>query len=242
MDEHLEPLEPEGNPASGRQERAGVEPTRAVDLRASDSERERAVTLLREAVSDGRLDVDELEERVQAAYRVRTRRELESLIDDVSPIGLVDHGPLSGPALASGAVVHGGPAGSRWVVSIMSGHERRGRWHIASRCTVLNVMGSCDLDLNDAELSGPVTELRVYSIMGGGEIRVPDGVDVRVSNIAIMGGNDIRLGEESTPPGAPLIQIRLVSIMGGCAVKRGRKLSKDQRRSDKELRKGGTQA
>jgi hypothetical protein len=51
-------------------------------LRASDEERESTVTLLREHGGAGRLDVDELEQRVGAAYQARTRGELAALLDD----------------------------------------------------------------------------------------------------------------------------------------------------------------
>src|SRR5262249_29344530 len=123
-----------------------------------------------------------------------------------------------------------------WVISIMGGHDKRGRWRVAPRCTVLNIMGGSDIDLNDAELSQPVTEVNMYSIMGGGGIRVPHGVEVHVSNFALMGGNDVKLGDEVAPPGAPVIRIRLVSIMGGSGVERGRKLSREERKREKELR------
>ena len=46
------------------------------ELRASDREREDAVTLLREHGAAGRLDVDELEERIGSAYAARTRGDL----------------------------------------------------------------------------------------------------------------------------------------------------------------------
>ena len=131
-----------------------------------------------------------------------------------------------------------GPGGDRWVVSVMSGHERRGRWRVAARCTVLNIMGGSEIDLNDAELSERVTQVNVYSVMGGGEVRVPNGVSVQVSNFAIMGGNDVQLGDEVVPPGGPVIRIRLVSIMGGAAVKRGRKPSREERNRQKDLREG----
>jgi hypothetical protein len=107
----------------------------------------------------------------------------------------------------------------------------------SARCTVLDFMGGSDIDLNDAELAQPVTELRVYSIMGGGEVCVPHGMDVQVSNFAFMGGNEVKLGDEVTPAGGPVIHIRLVSIMGGTGVKRGRKLSRRERREQDELRK-----
>ena len=205
------------------------------ELRASDAEREQAVEILRTATAEGRLSVDELEDRLRSAYTVPTRRELELLIADVS----VDPLPArrSAPVSDSRLTVREGPGGSRWVVSIMSGHDRQGRWRVADRCTVLNIMGGSDIDLNDAELSQPVTQINVYSIMGGGEVRVPHGVDVQVANIALMGGNDIKLGDEIAPPGAPQIRIRLVSIMGGSSVRRGRKLSREERRRQKELRR-----
>jgi Domain of unknown function (DUF1707) len=52
-------------------------------LRASDRDREQAVEALREAAGEGRLTVDELDERVALAYRARTRGDLVELLDDV---------------------------------------------------------------------------------------------------------------------------------------------------------------
>jgi hypothetical protein len=195
------------------------------ELRASDSDRERTVAVLRHAASDGQLTVDELEERVSAAYAARTRRELEQLTADITP---------AQPAPPGALAVKAGPGGDRWVISIMGGHDKRGRWRIAPRCTILNIIGGTDIDLNDAELSESTTEINMISIMGGGEIHVPHGVDVHVSNFALMGGNDVTLGNELAPAGAPAIRIRLVSIMGGSSVKRGRKLSKAEKRELRE--------
>jgi Domain of unknown function (DUF1707)/Domain of unknown function (DUF4190) len=53
------------------------------DTRASDADREAAVSLLREAALDGRLDSDELEERLAGAYGARWRSELAVLVSDV---------------------------------------------------------------------------------------------------------------------------------------------------------------
>jgi Domain of unknown function (DUF1707)/Cell wall-active antibiotics response 4TMS YvqF len=205
------------------------------ELRASDADREQTAETLRRAMGEGRLSVEELEERLRAAYTVPTTRELELLVSDVT-VPAAGGGVAVSHAGASGLTVREGPGGDRWVVSIMSGHERRGRWRIAGRCTVLNIMGGSDIDLNDVELSDSVTQLNVYSVMGGCEVRVPHGVSVEVSNIAIMGGNDAQLGDEVVPPGGPVIRIRLVSIMGGTGIKRGRKLSKEERKRQQELR------
>jgi len=62
---------------------AEVAPQDDPGLRASDDERESAVSLLREHAAAGRLDVEELEQRVGAAYAARTRGELVTLIGDL---------------------------------------------------------------------------------------------------------------------------------------------------------------
>ena len=64
------------------------------DLRASDDERERLVTLLRGHAQDGRLDADELEERIGAAYAARTRGELGALLRDLPAEADVEPEPV----------------------------------------------------------------------------------------------------------------------------------------------------
>ena len=55
------------------------------DIRASDAEREATVERLRVAGMEGRLDTDELEERIESAYAARWGGELEALTFDVTP-------------------------------------------------------------------------------------------------------------------------------------------------------------
>ena len=55
------------------------------ELRASDADREATVERLRVAAIEGRLDADELEERLGAAYAARHLSELEPLTADVTP-------------------------------------------------------------------------------------------------------------------------------------------------------------
>jgi hypothetical protein len=52
-------------------------------LRASDAEREQAVAALREHAAAGRLTMDELDERAQAAFAARTRQDLRALLHDL---------------------------------------------------------------------------------------------------------------------------------------------------------------
>ncbi len=55
----------------------------ALHLRATDADRERVAHLLRVAAGEGALTVDELEERISAAYSAVTRADLISLVDDL---------------------------------------------------------------------------------------------------------------------------------------------------------------
>jgi hypothetical protein len=55
------------------------------DLRASDAEREDVVAHLREQAAEGRLTVDELDERSERAYAARTVGELAELVADLPP-------------------------------------------------------------------------------------------------------------------------------------------------------------
>jgi hypothetical protein len=52
-------------------------------LRASDADRELAVSMLQQAATEGRLDPDELDERVQRALRARTYAELADTVVDL---------------------------------------------------------------------------------------------------------------------------------------------------------------
>lgn len=65
---------------------AGEQPSEvpaAPDLRASDAERERTATLLREHTAAGRLTPEELSERLDAAYGARTVGDLSALVADL---------------------------------------------------------------------------------------------------------------------------------------------------------------
>ena len=171
-------------------------------LRASDAERERTLDVLRGAAGEGRLTLEELAERVEGALAARTRDALEHLTADL---------PAPAPAARR--------PGKRWIVGIMGGGDHKGRWRIASRATVVNIMGGADLDLREALIDSDETVITVVSVMGGSDIIVPEGVEVELGGVAIMGGNDLKLEGPRPRPGAPVVRVRAFSLMGGTDVK-----------------------
>jgi hypothetical protein len=59
---------------------------RRASLRASDADRERFVEALRQHHVEGRLDAEELEDRVGRAYQARTLGDLDVLATDLPPL------------------------------------------------------------------------------------------------------------------------------------------------------------
>ena len=195
------------------------------ELRASDADRERTADLLRHAAGEGRLTMDELDERLDLVYETRTQRELDKLTADVVV-------PGDAQRVQSRMPVKSGAGGSEWVVSVMSGHDRKGRWRVGRAPEGHQHHGRLERrpQRRRARPSRDTT-ITVFSLMGGSEIRVPDDVNVVVSDFAFMGGNDAKVGEMLPDPGGPTIHIKLISIMGGSDIQRGRKLCRAERKA-----------
>jgi Domain of unknown function (DUF1707)/2TM domain len=86
----------------------GEQPPR---LRASDADRERTVARLRRHHVDGRLDLEEFQQRVEQAYGARTVDELDRLMRDLPAEVAPDPAPASTPA-TTGPAAATGPAGA----------------------------------------------------------------------------------------------------------------------------------
>ena len=66
-------------------------------LRAGDAERERTAEALRRAHAEGRLDVDELQDRIGRCYAARTVGELARLVSDLPAEGIGSPHPSRRP-------------------------------------------------------------------------------------------------------------------------------------------------
>lgn len=179
-------------------------------IRASDSEREEVVAQLAEHATTGRLTLAELDERMTDAFAATTRGELDRIVADLPSVG-------GDARSASARVVPPTPdrKASRWLVGVMGGSDRHGRWRVADRLNVVAVMGGHTVDLREAELTSQETTIVVVSVMGGSDILVPESVDVSVGGLSIMGGNGEYGVTRSPAPGSPRVRILAYNIMGG---------------------------
>jgi hypothetical protein len=194
------------------------------DLRASDADREQVAGILRDALAEGRLDMEEFEERLDATYKARTYGELTPITRDLPAAGVtvpavsLTKEPVAGPGW-SGRIT-GGEGSSTWAVAVMSGFQRKGRWTMPRRFTCLAFWGGGEIDLREADFADREVEINAIAIMGGVDVIVPPGVEVVVRGIGIMGGFDHR--EEGVPgePGAPRVIVTGFALWGGVGVQR----------------------
>ncbi|MFD9932909.1 DUF1707 domain-containing protein [Streptomyces massasporeus] len=218
------------------------------DLRASDADREKVADILRDALAEGRLDMEEFEERLDATYKARTYGELAPITRDLPAAGVtvpavsLTKDPAAGPDW-SGRIT-GGEGSSTWAVAVMSGFQRKGHWTMPRRFTCFAFWGGGEIDLREANFADREVEINAVAIMGGVDVIVPPGVEVVVRGIGIMGGFDHR--EEGVPgePGAPRVVVTGFAFWGGVGVQRkltrAEKLRiREERRQEKLDRKAG---
>jgi hypothetical protein len=200
-------------------------------MRISNDDRERVARVLNDAMAEGRLTVNELEERLDKVYAAKTFGDLEPLLRDL-PIGhQPSHLTLPPPSAGTAPVPMpanriGGRGTSSGAVAIMSGTGRKGVWTVPPTFTSFALMGGIEIDLSQARFEEAETTIQAFAFMGGIEIRVPDDVAVQVNGIGFMGAFDDKIGrQEQPPPGAPVVRITGLAIWGGVDVKRAKKKS-----------------
>jgi class 3 adenylate cyclase len=176
------------------------------EARLSDAERDRVVADLREACVAGRLTLDEFSDRVGSALEARTRADLDPILKDL-------------PVASANLPEARRRQPRRRIVAFMSGSHLKGRWRAAEHTTVVAFMGGCKIDMRLAEIDAPEVVLTVWSVCGGVDVIVPEGIDVEVTGFSIMGGRSVRTTDVPPVPMSPLVRIRAFPIMGGVGVR-----------------------
>ena len=174
--------------------------------------------VLREAAGEGRIDLEELDQRLEATYAARTYGDLVPLTADL---------PVAHPANAPVPTGRPLPArqGPQHAVSfaMMSETRRQGSWAPGESHTAVAVMGSVVLDLRQAALApGRETVITANAVMGSVEVIVDTWTDVVVSGVGIMGdfSDSSAKVERVIGPSSPVVRVRGLALMGSVNVKR----------------------
>lgn len=188
-------------------------------MRISDADRQRVADVLRDAAGEGRLDLDELEERLELTWQAKTYGELVPITLDLQATGPVPH-PAAAPVRRTPSSV---PAvGHHSSVAIMGDCKRRGVWQVPAQHSAFSLMGSVTLDLREAILSSHDTQINASAVMGDVKILVPAHMHVLVDGTPIMG--DYGQAKDKVPaelgPDSPVVRVRGISLMGSVQVQR----------------------
>ena len=179
-------------------------------LRISDADRHQVAEILRQAAGEGRLEIDELDERLEAAYAARTYADLVPLTHDL-------------PAVRPAGMPTGVPATryeSSWAV--MTGVDRKGVWEVGPTHTALSVMGGIDIDLREAVFTTREVVITANTLMGAVDVIVNAHTRVIVDGVGIMGAFEQARDkvEPQLTPDSPTVRVRGVAIMGAVTVVR----------------------
>jgi hypothetical protein len=187
-------------------------------LRISDDDRHKVAEVLRQAAGEGRIDLDELDERLEMTYAAKTYGDLVPITADL-PVAGVQHAvaPVPRPQAPLGPATRHESS-----FSIMGDCTRRGVWQVPEKHNAFTMMGNITLDLREAQLTSHETVIEVYAIMAGVEIVVNPWTRVIVEGVGIMGAfgearskvaSDIR-------PDSPVVRVKGLALMAGVDVKR----------------------
>ena len=199
------------------------EPSR---LRISDEDRHKVAEVLRQAAGEGRIDLDELDERLEATYSAKTYGDLVPITADL-PVRTT--GSLPAPPHSVPPAVR--PAGSQPTVpaatyessmSFMGDCSRRGVWRVPEQHTAFSMMGSVTLDLREAVFGAHEVTINAVAIMAGIDIIVNPWTQVIVDGVGVMG--DFSQSRDKAPAeltaGSPVVRVKGLALMAGVTVQR----------------------
>jgi hypothetical protein len=187
-------------------------------LRASDADRERTAEVLRQAVAEGRLDIIELEERLERTFAAKTYGELALVttdlpVDEPGDSGRGRAGGRRRPAVAAGRWTGAGASGPLTlpgpaeITAILRDEKLGGRWLVPPRVTIRALLSSVTLDFTDAAIPHEVV---IDVTMGLGKLTliVPDDIAVEFERGTQVLANRTNRGRGQPAPGTPCIRVR----------------------------------
>lgn len=186
-----------------------------------DAAREQAVEVLTEHFSRNVMDVDEFEGLLDSVNRCSTTSELRELLSKLPPLESLKSAtdlmsaPGGPPVVVDADRVR--PRG--FLLSVLSGTTRAGRWIPARKSFALGVLGGISLDFREAVLGAGVTDVNMLAVLGGVEIIVPPEMAVEVDGMAVLGGFEYQTNAPPrTDPNPPILRVRGLAVLAGVNV------------------------
>lgn len=204
------------------------------EVRLSHAEREAYVDRLKTAQDEGRITLDEFEERVGRVYAAKVGSEIGDVLDDLpAPQPPPPAGPPTTSSTGDTVDVHTTAAETRWMVAICGARKNNGRWVPGAPSRTFTMMGSQTLDLT--EVDAQEVDIRAFTLMGETKIIVPPGATVEMTGFMFMGetANKMRSYEGQS---TMRVRVRSFGCMGECVVRTPGKRAAINKLINKKLR------
>ena len=204
------------------------DPHPAGNIRVGYRERDAVTAVLQEAAADGRLSMDELDDRLEAALQAKTYADLDPLVADLS-VELPSH------TLSSGRTRPQRPPSAGYsrddplrLDGGMSVEKRRGVWTVPPFIRINQGMGGVKLDCLEATPAAEMIEIEVIGGAGSIVFVLPDGWAVDTDRLAKAWGSKSVKVPRDPAPGKPLLVFYGSLGLGSFKVRPASRL--DQRR------------
>lgn len=189
-------------------------------LRIGHAERDRAVEVLRDAAGEGRLTLEELEQRIEVALAARTQGDLREVLADLIPAGTL------GVVLAGGSVTaqEAYAVGQTWddplvITAKWDDENRVGVWDIPPFIECAPVAGNVKLYCLEARPLASLIDIVVAGGAGDIIIVLPPGWAANVDRVT-KGMGSVKSSVPTQPtPGSPLLIVRGAVGMGTLKVR-----------------------
>ena len=189
-------------------------------MRVSDEDRHKVADILREAAGEGRIDIEELDERLESTYAAKTYGDLVPITADLPvprPSGAPQPQPRPQPAQSSVPATRHDSS-----ISIMGGVSRKGVWEVGPTHSAFAMMAGIDIDLREARFTSRETVIYANAFWAGIDIIVNEHTNVIVEGVGIMGAFD--QGRDKVAPNigpdSPTVRVKGVALMSGVTVQR----------------------
>ncbi len=178
---------------------------------------------LRQAAGEGRLDLEELDERLEATYAAKTYADLLPITADLPVM------PGAGQPPSARSVAPRQPWRPPVVVpaysssfALLSETKRTGVWQLGAEHAAFAFLGSVTLDLRYARFTRQHVTLTANTVLGGVDILVNPFTHVVVEGIGVMGsfGEGRAKVHPQLGPESPVVLVRGLALLGAVEVKR----------------------
>lgn len=193
------------------------------DFLITSDERAAAEVRLRQAVADEVLSLEEYGDRMRLLLAARTRGELHAAVADLPTTARPAAGgadardaasPAPEPRPAARPRVREGPS----AIAVLGNAEISGRWRPGPSTSAVAVLGEAKVDLQGVEHDGDELVISAVAALGSVEIIVPEGVDVDMRGIAVLGERTNR-ADSAVLEGAPVVRIDGLALLGEVTVR-----------------------